>query len=206
MLPPKYKQNSDYAIYSFNKYKIISTNTGAALDGCMDKRYYNSLPLNNCFAKDYIKTFVYKYFTKYTKRFPILLNSQNIPKKQNITKIEPQRINDFKKRWITNNIYNYNSKHRRKVSDIYLDQLPKNLTFNLSKGRDYLMLPVKKRVYSNSFSYFDEHESIYQEAVKKRGKEFDIAKYLIKECTLLPTHELVSYRDAKKIVDFIQNA
>ena len=194
---PKYRQNSDYAIYSFDKYKLISTGKGAVLDGCIDKKYYNSLPLDNSFLKDYITTFSYRYFMKYTR---------DVYKKQNITKIEPKRVDDSRKRWISNNIYNYNCKHRRKVSDIYLDLLPTNLMFDLPKDRDYLRLPIKKRVDSYSFSYMNEQEYVYKEAVEKRGINFKVAESLIKECSFLPTHELVSYKDAKKIVDLVKNS
>lgn len=202
---PKYRQNSDYAIYSFDKYKLISTGQGAVLDGCMDKKYYNSLPLDNSFLKDYIKTFLYKYFIKYTKNLPIYFDGKNVPKEQNITKIEPKRVDDSRKKWISNNIYNYNSKHRRKVSDIYLDLLPKNLTFDLPKGRDYLRFPIKKRIDSYSFTYMDEQESVYKEAVEKRGIKFEVVKSLIKECSFLPTHELVTYEDTKSIIDLVKN-
>ncbi len=194
---PKYKQNSDYAVYSFDHYKLISTNRGSVLDGCIDKKHYDSLPLDKCFIKDYTKTIFYKYFLKYGK---------NIPKKQNITKIEPKKVSDLRKNWMSNSIYNYNSKHRRKVSDLYLCLLPPNLIFDIPKGRDYLRLPIKKRVHLHSFSYMDECECVYEDAVKKRGIKLEVAENLIKKCSFLPTHELVSLEDADKIVEFILNS
>lgn len=202
---PKYRQSSDFAIYSFGKGKLISTYGGGILEGCSDTRAYNALSLKNSFLIDYILAVLQKYLLKYDWKF--LSNFYHHHQQYNFeSKIEPTKICDRKKKWIANSIWDYNSKYRRKISDIYLEILPKELLFDLVPGRDYMRMPIKKRINSKEVSYMQSYKVVYEEALSKRGKKLEVAECLVNDCSFLPIHELVKEKDILRLVHLIKNS
>ena len=202
---PKYKQGSDFAIYSFGKGKLISTHGGGILEGCLETKIYNALPLKNSFAVDYISAIMQKYLLKYGWRFfsNFYHHRQQYHFEQ---KIEPAKICDRKKKWIANSIWDYNSRYRRKISDMYLELLSKEILFDLIPGRDYMRMPVKKRINSKEVSYMQSYKVVYEEAFKKRGKKLEVAECLVNDCSFLPIHELVKEKDIQRLVQLIKNS
>lgn len=201
---PKYRQNSDFAIYSFGKGKLISTYGGGILEGCLERRVYDALPSEKSFVSDYISAILQKHLLKYGWRFLSYFyhHRQQYHFEQ---KIEPTKICNKKKNWITNSILNYNSKYRRKISNIYLEAIPKDLLFDLTSGRDYMRMPVKKRIDSREVSYMQNYKIVYEEALKKRGKKLEVAECLVNDCSFLPIHELVKEKDIQRFINLLKN-
>jgi len=200
---PMYKQSSDFAIYSFGKSKFISSFGGGLLEGNIQNFKYDNLQSECTFLRDYFFSMIFQIFLKY--EWNILYNFYKIQKvtKHTFLKIEPKKICDIKKRWICSLIKNFDSSYREKISQLYIEMIDKDKLFNFSKKRAYLRMPVKKRIISKEVSFMEAYHTVYEEAVKKRGKKLEVAECLANNCSFLPTHELVKASDVKRFARLV---
>ncbi len=197
---PLYKQNSDFAIYSFGKSKLISCNGGGVLEGFSDIKTYEKLPSKCGFLKDYTISFITQMLLKYGWRYLYKYYESSKTDSYTFHKIEPKKICDIKKRWICSLLKKIDTTHRVEVSNRYLKYIEKDRLFKIPNDRAYLRMPVKKRVNSKEVSFMEPYALVYQEATKKRAKKLEIAETLSKECSFLPTHDLVKLKDIERFI------
>lgn len=200
--------DADYQFTSFGKGKLVSGFGGGAIktqeQGLIFK--YNKFSIRNGFLLSYIMTvlqdIVLKYFWFIIEILPLDLEKTERyqPKNREIFKLSGLKV-----RWIINSLKTLNTAHRRKISDYYFYNINKEYLFDIGKNTPYLRMPVKKviEIKGMGISKMKDYRYTYQKAIQKRGIELPGSKRLAFESSFLPTHDLVTLEQAKKIIDAV---
>ena len=211
-----YKSKAEFQFVSFGRGKLISAWNGGGVisNNLLFRKKYNQLNRNikDNFLKSYFLSNIQKIISKYFWFF--IENSFLNPENVNIKKIEIElKINDNKIlklsnkkiNWILHSIKNVNLKHRKELSNYYLNKISTKYLFNLNRNNNtiYLRFPVKKIIKKSGVSFMKDYRFTYEKAKELRDRELKIAKQLAYETSFLPTHNLITLNYVKKLVDLL---
>jgi len=199
-----FSNDADFQIISFGKGKMISGFSGGAL---YDKHEVLTNILGNIGKKnDFLISYFLSVIQKIISRMWFIFEGTSfdpeVSEKLHIDKIEPQLLCELKIKWILNTINDTDFYHRINISNYYLKNINKKYLFDIEKNTPYLRVPIKKNLSYSGVSKIKDFYETFLKANAKREKEQLGAKILI-DGSYLPTHNLVTFEYAKKIVSLI---